>query len=50
MVSPDDAEWTEWCHLSVLLLGSGAARSAPSIVVDWLCHPSVVSLERSVAI
>ena len=40
MVSPDAAER---CLLSPQLLGSGAARSAPSIVVELHCYPSEVS-------
>ena len=43
MVSPDDAEWTEWCLLSPQFLGSEAARSAPSVAVEWQCHHSEVS-------
>ena len=40
MVSPDSAEWY---LLLPQLFGSGAARSAPSVVIEWQCHPSEVS-------
>ena len=43
MVTPNTVEWAEWCLLTQQFFGSGAARSAASIVVGWQCHPSKVS-------
>ena len=43
MIFLDAAESTDWCVLSSQFLGSGAVRSALSVVAEWQRHPSEVS-------